>query len=219
MRIHLSIRTAENIIPFDHQHLLTGTIHKWLGENQEHGKTSLFSFSQLIGAKVTPKGFKFDRSTSFFISAHDTGIIKDLIRGIKQEPVMFNSFKVDEVIIQEDPDLADKELFFLASPVFIKRKIDDRVEHIIYNNPRAGDYLTETMKTKMEIAGLVDQRLKIGFDSSYTRATTKMITYNGIKNRANCCPVIIKGDPETKVFAWNVGLGNSTGIGFGAITY
>jgi CRISPR/Cas system endoribonuclease Cas6 (RAMP superfamily) len=33
----------------------------------------------------------------------------------------------------------------------------------------------------------------------------------------NWCPIIIKGKPETKLFAWNVGLGNSTGIGFGAI--
>ncbi len=217
MRIHLSIKTAENIIPFDHQHQLTGTIHKWLGENQEHGKTSLFSFSQLSGAKVTSRGFKFDRGTSFFISAHDTGIIKDLIRGITQEPIMFNSFKVDEVIIQENPDLTNKELFFLASPVFIKRKIDDKVEHIFYNNPRAGDYLAETMRTKMEMAGLVDQSLKIEFDLTYSKASTKMITYNGIQNRANWCPVIIKGKPETKVFAWNTGLGNSTGIGFGAI--
>jgi CRISPR-associated endoribonuclease Cas6 len=44
-----------------------------------------------------------------------------------------------------------------------------------------------------------------------------MIIYKGIANKANWCPVIIKGRPETKLFAWNVGLGNSTGIGFGAI--
>jgi CRISPR/Cas system endoribonuclease Cas6 (RAMP superfamily) len=29
--------------------------------------------------------------------------------------------------------------------------------------------------------------------------------------------VIIKGTPEQLAFAWNVGLGNSTGIGFGAL--
>jgi CRISPR/Cas system endoribonuclease Cas6 (RAMP superfamily) len=29
--------------------------------------------------------------------------------------------------------------------------------------------------------------------------------------------VIIEGKPETKLFAWDVGIGNSTGIGFGAI--
>lgn len=44
-----------------------------------------------------------------------------------------------------------------------------------------------------------------------------MVTYRGIGNRANMCPVIIDGRPETKAFAWEVGIGNSTGIGFGSI--
>jgi hypothetical protein len=41
--------------------------------------------------------------------------------------------------------------------------------------------------------------------------------YRNISMRVNKCPVIIKGRPETKSFAWNVGIGNSTGIGLGAI--
>ena len=69
----------------------------------------------------------------------------------------------------------------------------------------------------MKKVGLEDDRLEISFDLKYPKAGTKLIDYSGIKNRANWCPVIIKGKPETKLFAWNVGLGNSTGIGFGAI--
>jgi CRISPR-associated endoribonuclease Cas6 len=63
----------------------------------------------------------------------------------------------------------------------------------------------------------VDDNLEIRFEKNYSKAKTKLIAYNGIKNKTNWCPVIIKGKPETKFFAWNVGLGNSTGIGFGAI--
>ena len=40
---------------------------------------------------------------------------------------------------------------------------------------------------------------------------------NGIKNKASICPVIVKGTSEQIAFAWNVGVGNSTGIGFGAL--
>lgn len=29
MRIHLKIYSGNSIIPFNHQHLLVGTIHKW----------------------------------------------------------------------------------------------------------------------------------------------------------------------------------------------
>jgi CRISPR-associated endoribonuclease Cas6 len=69
----------------------------------------------------------------------------------------------------------------------------------------------------MKLAGIEDNGLSIKFDTDYPRASTKMLNYNGIKNRASWCPVFIEGEPETKLFAWNVGLGNSTGIGFGAI--
>jgi CRISPR-associated endoribonuclease Cas6 len=66
-------------------------------------------------------------------------------------------------------------------------------------------------------AGISDETLRIRFEVNYPKAGTKKITYNGVQNRASWCPVIIEGKPETKLFAWNVGLGNSTGIGFGAI--
>ena len=44
-----------------------------------------------------------------------------------------------------------------------------------------------------------------------------MVTYNGIKNRASLVPIVIEGTTEQITFAWSVGLGNSTGIGFGAL--
>jgi len=69
----------------------------------------------------------------------------------------------------------------------------------------------------MQVAGLTDDTLELRFDKDYPRASTKLVDYDGIKNRASWCPVIMKGKPETKLFAWNVGLGNSTGIGFGAV--
>ena len=70
----------------------------------------------------------------------------------------------------------------------------------------------------MEVAGLpIDESLKIYFDQNYINKKIKYIDYRGVRNKANMCPVFIKGKPETKAFAWNVGIGNSTGIGFGAI--
>ena len=74
----------------------------------------------------------------------------------------------------------------------------------------------------MEKAGLpIDNSLDIEFDLTYLKKCTKKFNYKKgkhvIENIASWCPVIIQGKPETKVFAWNVGVGNSTGIGFGAL--
>ncbi|WP_159519546.1 CRISPR-associated endoribonuclease Cas6 [Sunxiuqinia indica] len=197
--------------------MLTGTIHKWLGWNEEHGKVSLYSFSQLEGGKATPNGLRFERSISFFFSSHDSNLIKKLIAGIQLDSTMFHGMTVSEIILQEDPDLSDRDLFFTASPIFIKRRVEEKVDHILFDDPRANTCLKETLLTKMEEAGIADESFDIRFETTYPKAGTKKITYNGIQNRANWCPVIIEGKPETKLFAWNVGLGNSTGIGFGAI--
>lgn len=217
MRIHLKITTSQKILPYNHQALLTGTIHKWMGWNNEHGKVSLYSFSQLEGGRSTSDGLQFPDKTCLFLSSFNPDLIKKIIQGIRSDPTMFFGLTVSEIVIQDDPDLSDRELFFPASPIFIKRRSVDGEDHILYTDSRAGDYLKETLLTRLTKAGLTDESLIVRFDSNYPKAGTKKITYNEVQNRASWCPVIIQGKPETKLFAWNVGLGNSTGIGFGAI--
>jgi CRISPR-associated endoribonuclease Cas6 len=217
MRINLRTNLLNTTIPFDHQPLLVGTIHKWLGWNEEHGKISLYSFSRLEGGKATKEGLKFENGASFFFSSFENELVKKMIAGIRADSSMFNGLNVSDVIIEEDPDLTNRELFFTASPIFIKRRIEDKIEHILFNNSKAHELLTETLQNKLKQARLNDDSLEIRFESSYPKAETKMVMYKGVGNKANWCPVIIKGKPETKLFAWNVGLGNSTGIGFGAI--
>ena len=217
MRIHLKIESTNHTIPFDHQPLLVGTIHKWLGLNNEHGEVSLYSFSRIEGGRAMNSELKFDRDATFFISSHDIELIKKLVWGIQQDKTMFCGLTVKEIVLEQDPDLSDRELFFVGSPIFIKRHFDEVTEHILYTDERAPQFLKETLQTKMQLAGLEDDDFEIHFDTTYTRAELKLINYKGISNKANWCPVVINGSPETKLFAWNVGLGNSTGIGFGAI--
>jgi len=217
MRIHLKTQPTRETIPFDHQPQLTGVIHKWLGWNEEHGKMSLYSFSRLEGGKMTKRGLLFEKGASFFFSAHDDHLIHSFIKGIQNDPTMFNGLTVYEVIIQQEPDFSGKNYFLIGSPIFIKRANEDKTEHILYTDPLAGQYLKETLQKKMAIAGLEDPTMDIKFDADYPKAGTKKVNYNGIENRCSWCPIFIEGELETKRFAWNVGLGNSTGIGFGAI--
>jgi len=221
MRIHLKISSDGTTVPFDHQKNLTGTVHKWIGkENYEHGNISLYSFSMLTNGKMSSdsKGLTFEKGTSFFISAYDNTLIKNIINAIQKDPEMFYGLTVQEIIIQEDPDLSQKDHFMVASPVLVKRKTENnRVKHYTFIENETSDFLKETLLNKMTIAGLTDDSLHIEFDKNYAKAKSKVLNYGGIKNKANVCPVIIHAKPETKVFAWNVGVGNSTGIGFGAL--
>jgi CRISPR-associated endoribonuclease Cas6 len=218
MRIHIRTTPNKALIPFNYQHKLVGVLHKWLGINELHGKPALHSFSWLLNAEVGKSGLDYPNGAELFISFHDDAHLRQVVKSIMSDGGMCYGMEVTEVMIEENPDLTDKTRFRCASPVFIRRFDDERDIHYTFENSECGKFMEETLLHKMELAGFEkDGSLKINFDHSATKAKIKIIDYKGIKNKVNLCPVIMEGKPETKVFAWNVGLGNSTGIGFGAI--
>ncbi|PKQ63365.1 CRISPR-associated endoribonuclease Cas6 [Labilibaculum filiforme] len=223
MRIHIKTTPSKQTIDFNHLHLLTGTIHKWFGKNEFHDSISLYSFSNLTGGKASKNGLDFPNGASFFISCWDNQQAKLLVTGIQNHPEMFFGLKVAEIILQEDPELSTKSSFQVGSPIYIQRNLENgRKKFYYFDDKESPELLAETLTSKMINAGLAeDETLKITFDKNYRKKGTKKIDYirgNKVTQiRASWCPVIIEGKPETKAFAWNVGIGNSTGIGFGAI--
>jgi len=218
MRLHLEISSNNTIVPFNYHEKSVGVLHKWLGNNELHGVMSLYSFSWLMNGKKVENGLNFPNGTSMFLSFYEEHYLKQVLKTILCDPEMCYGMRVQDVIIQEEPDLTEKEFFLCGSPIFIRRHEGNNDTHYTYESELAGNIMKETLLHKMEIAGLpADETLQIRFDMTYPKKKIKLVDYRGIKNKVNQCPVIIQGKPETKVFAWNVGLGNSTGIGFGSI--
>ncbi len=219
MRIYITTSASKETIPFNYQPMLTGAFHKWVGKNSIHDKTSLYSFSWLTGGRAVKNGIKIDRNGSFFISAYHSEIIKELIRGIKDDPYIGSGLHVQEIAIAQDlEDLNQSErLFYSASPILVKRSTENKEIHYRFDDPQSDLLLTETLRYKLRTAGLEDEDVSVAFDRNYPTAKTKVIYYKSIGNKVNVCPVLIKGTAEQIAFAWNVGVGNSTGIGFGAL--
>jgi len=217
MRIHLNLSKNTKTVPFNYQYKLVGALHKWIGGNIFHDKLSLYSFSQLQRGEKTENGLNFSNGANWFISFYDNLMLKKIVLSIKKDPEACFGMNVKSITIQETPDFTNIEYFKVASPVFIKRTIDGKSKHYIYSDAESSELLTMTLQNKMKLADIEDDSLKIEFDKNYKNISTKLIDYKGIKNKASWCPVIIHGKPETKAFAWNVGVGNSTGIGFGAL--
>jgi len=217
MRIHITLTKTENLIPFNYQPMLTGALHKWIGQNALHDDVSLYSFSWITGADISNRGLQFKKEGNFFISSYKSELLEKVISGIQSDPSIGHGLFAKEVIIQKEPEFKNEATFFCASPVFIKRRVDDTIKHYTYKDDESGILLTETLVTKLEKAGLPANGVSVEFDKKYHSPKTKVIYYNEIGNRVSICPVIVKGTPEQIAFAWNVGVGNSTGIGFGAL--
>jgi CRISPR-associated endoribonuclease Cas6 len=219
MRIYLNTTKNTKIVPYNYQSFLSGALHKWLGINEEHDDTSLYSFSWLTKAKSNENGLNFPEGSQWFISAFNPDLIRRILKGIQNDPSMFAGIEVNEVTIAEEPHFKSGHVFKVANPVFIKRQEGERKKFYYFNDTESTALLTETLAFKLEKAGLDSENVLVEFTTENTSITpkTKGFTHKNIFNKGSICPVKIHGTYEQLAFAWNVGVGSSTGIGFGAL--
>ena len=217
MRVHIKTSPNTERVPYSYQVNLVGALHKWLGRNEVHDELSLYSLSWLSRGRAGKGGLNFPAGASYFVSSPDTALIKQLIQGIQAQPEIAFGLQVTDLMLQPPPEFGTEQVFFLQSPVLIKRQIGTDTKFYYPEDPESDQFLTETLTNKLKLANLGEKAIEVSFDRSYHSIKKKLATYKGIDNKGTLCPVIVKGDPEAVAFAWEVGVGNSTGIGFGAL--
>lgn len=221
MRIHIQLSRNKEIVPFNYHAHLVACFHRWLGKNNWHDILSLYSLSWLSSTNrlVAEHGFNYPDGCNFFVSTPNIELAQGLIKGINKSPEFRWGMCVNKITLQNPPSFKDKEQRFrVRTPVLIKRK-SSLNEHYQYYYPadhKANDYLTETLNRKLRKAE-IKGKATVKFDNNYSKVKIRKINYKGIHIKAAICPIIIKGPPEVIGFAWDVGVGNSTGIGFGAL--
>ncbi len=218
MRIHLKLSKNIEPVDFSYQQKQVGTIHKWLGINEIHDQMSLYSFSWLKGGRKVNEHLDFSHGASFFISFYDTKKVKEIINGIQSKPELFYGMSVTDITIQEVPIFETKERFMAESPIFLKYSKDKKSTYYYFTDVKSNNILTNNAKNKLRKAGLSDAGLNVYFEKDYPSAYTKGTTFKGIFTKGSVCPIIVEGSPEQIAFIWDVGIGNSTGIGFGSLS-
>lgn len=218
MRLYIRLSKNRSVIPFNYQHLLTGCVHKWIGDNNEvHGNRSLYCFSWLQNTRTNSNGLNLSRDSYFFISAYDVELIKRITKGVLADSNAFCGTKVLDLQVVDAPNFTNEERFILNSPVLLRKNEGNQTKHVTYKDPEFDELLTINAKSKLRRANKVDEGLILEWDKTYPSPKTKLVTYKGIGNKATLAPIIVKGTPEQIAFLWTVGLGESTGIGFGSI--
>lgn len=228
-RLYLRLSPNRQPINFNHLPVLVGTLHKWLGPNIEHDDLSLYSFSWLKGAKPSQYGLQFPHGATWFISTLEDDFLTRSIQGILADSDIRWGMQVQECYLSDPPNFptgCSEVRFLCASPIFIKRSIPDASrptgwndKHYLFTDQESDRLLTETLQRKLRAAGLNDSGVSVRFDRRYAKARKVKVTYRDIGNMANLCPVFVTGTSEQMAFTWTVGLGNSTGAGFGALEY
>ncbi|UPL47650.1 CRISPR-associated endoribonuclease Cas6 [Hymenobacter sublimis] len=200
---------------------LKGAFHRWLGHNDElHNGLSLYSLSWLRGGQAGRNGLQYRNGAHWSISAHDPQLIHQLVGGVIREPDLGLGLTVRDARLITPPQFQDGEQWLrVLSPVFVKWEVEagKPADHLTYEDPRADELLTATLRHKLRQAGLDDTGAAVRFDRHYAGAKTKLFRYKAVQCRASQCPVIVTGTAEQIRFAWCVGVGHSTGLGCGAL--
>ncbi len=216
MRIYLHLSPNQQRVPFNYQQRLVGIFHACLGRNEYHDQISLYSLSWLSRGHWKKEGLDFPNGATFYISAPRLALLSDLLSAlVKGQPIAWG-MKVEKISLQETPDFGKRKTFLAQSPILIKRKIGAQQQYYFPSDPAANALMTETLQEKLQAAGLSTD-VSVAFDQDYPQWKIRMTQYKGTKIKATLCPVWVAGDARAVAFAWEVGVGNSTGIGFGAL--
>jgi len=224
MRLQLYLQASEPV-PFDHLPTLVGAFNRWAGPDaRRHDGLSLYSLAWLQGGRAGRGGIHFREGANWFISAPGTELIHQLVGGVFREPELGLGLCVRNIEMTTAPVFAVGEQGFrVASPVFIKHlppeaKLGTPADHLLPGHPLADGLLTQTLRRKLRQAGLDDTGAAVRFDPAFiATAKTKLFRYQQVQCRGSICPVLVSGTSEQMQFAWEVGVGDSTGIGCGAL--
>ena len=222
MRIHLRLTPNREPIPFNYQHHLTGALHKWLGQNELHDKISLYSFSWLRGKikRIDKEHISFPTGADWYFKSWNDDVIEKISESVKKDSEVIFGMNVYKHSIDPTPNFGSVFRFEVDSPVLTRKNIDNKNRtHLTFKDDEADSSLTRTLRSKLNEAGFSenDSEVIVGFDRSYQNAKTKLMQIRGTKLRTSICPVIVAGTPSAVQFAWNVGIGEMTGSGFGCL--
>ncbi|MDQ3711664.1 MAG: CRISPR-associated endoribonuclease Cas6 [Acidobacteriota bacterium] len=229
MRLHFTLSPNTEPVPFAYQHRLTGAFHKWLEDNKLHDCISLYSLAWLDGSRRVANRLECPNGASWFVSFFEDEYVEKLVNGALANPEMFCGMRVLQIRQQTTPDFGTRYRFKVASPVFVKGKTPVNGKpphHYLYCEPEADALMTATLVHKMDAANReasitrftdTDKQVKVGFDREFANPKIKLVRIKNIDHKTSVCPVIVEGTPEAVRFAWNVGIGNSTGSCFGSL--
>jgi CRISPR-associated endoribonuclease Cas6 len=220
VRLHFTLSTNLQPVPFDYQHCLTGIFHKWLGHNALHDTLSLYSLSWLDGSRMHRGALEFPQGARWFISLYDESLVEQIVNRALADPEVCGGMRVVHIKQQMTPSFGNRYTFKVGSPVLARSKeIEGKVRHYLYSDAEADATLTATLRHKLDRAGLAARhnQAAVSFDRTYRNPKTKLVHIKQTANRASICPVIVEGTPEAVQFAWNVGVGHGTGSGFGSL--
>lgn len=218
MRIKITFSDNKTPFQFSVNSEVNSFIHTCIGENNKfHGNFSNYCISTMQGGKMEKDGtINFPNGGVVYVSSVDDTFINRLLIGILKEPRYVGDMRCCNVDIADYNVMGEYDIIRCISPILLRKNN----KFITYQNENFINALLEQSKSKL---------LKLGFNEEKVN-TLSIIPFhfeNGkikkvtIKKDlfmiASQVMLIIKGESEIRKKLYELGLGSSTGYGFGHI--
>lgn len=239
MRLKILLKSKKNKlkIPFNYNHILSAIIYNKIADldfaNKLHSSRSYkyFTFSQIHihNFKIIKDGFLSQNGMiDFLISSSDDYLIKSLVEGFLDDLTV--NFIGEDLFVQKVellpvPDFSDKINVKTLSPIIVrtKKEIDGNLK--VWDLAPGDQFFRNLEKNlinkylKYNDLDGTDKKIKIYSEMRNVKSKRISIEKGDKKtfHRAYMMDLILEGDKELLKFAYDAGLGEKSGLGFGMI--
>lgn len=242
MRLKIILKSKKNRlkIPFNYNHIVSAIIYNKIYDlefaQKLHSSNSykFFTFSSIHihKFKQLKDGFLSQNGTiDFLISSPDDYLIKTLVEGfLEDQTVRFinEDLLVQKIELLPVPDFEEKVNVKTLSPIITRTKKEVDGELKTWDlNPADEQFYRNLEKNLInkykEFNELEETDKKIRISSEMRQVKRKRITIDKGEeqtfHRAFLMDLVLEGDLDLIKFAYDAGLGEKSGLGFGMVVY
>lgn len=221
MRIKVLLTKTEKELPIQNQSIVNSFIHRVLGkDNPYHDSKNNYSISSLMGGKWI-KGtdkISFNKGGFIIISSLDKKFLDDIMLNLYTTP-FYSDITVCGIEFIEEKLYNGWNHFATLSPFLIKEyKSKKEYSFLTLNDEnfeiKVKNYLLNKLIKIDPTLDLTNFDVKIG---KRNKNKIKKIWVKNVVNKANQCQVSVLCNKKVANILYNIGLGQSTGSGFGTI--
>jgi len=221
MRIKLNFTKNTRPVSIANQSMVNGYIHKCLGvDNIYHNSASNYAISSLMGGKLNDdrKTLSFDNGAYIIVSSNDMEFMNKLIMGVIDNTEFICGMKFVEVNPITETFINGWNHFATLSPFLIKERTDNGYRFVTLDDDnfelKVKDYLVNKISKIDPTLNLNNFDVRI---QNNPKHKVKKILVKNVINHANQCQISIHCDKRVAELLYNIGIGQSTGSGFGTV--
>ena len=222
MRLKIKLTQNTTPVPIISQHLLNGYVHKCLGANNiYHDGPSDYCVSGLQGGKlnIVEQTLSFEHGGYFTVSCLDSVFIGKILMGVLNN-TDFGYGMVFAGIDHINESFYNGWNHFATLSPFLIKKYTDKNEYK-FATLKDVDFSTFVKNYLVTKLSKINNQLDLtDFDVSipeHVDHKIKKIMVKNVINHANQCHISIHSNDVVAELLYNIGIGQSTGSGFGTI--